>query len=104
MAIDWTRDEIILVCDLISANDWLGMRAPEQPVRELSELLRHAPIHPLEGRGEAFRSPNSVQRKTFDIATQHPDYPGKQTKGNKLDRVVLLDFLAKPDRMRAVAH
>lgn len=104
MAVDWTRDEIILACALLSENGWRGLRAHEQPVEELSALLRQAPIHSLEERDEAFRSANSVQRKTFDIATQHPDYAGKQTKGNRLDRVVLLDFLAEPDRMRAAAR
>lgn len=104
MAVSWTRDEIILACALVSENNWRGLRVPEQPVQELSLLLRQAPIHPIGGRDEAFRSPNSVQRKTFDIATQHPNYPGRQTKGNKLDRAVLVDFLAEPDRMRAVAQ
>jgi len=41
-----------------------------------------------------------VQRKTFDIATQHPDYTGTPTKGNRLDRVVLTTCLEDPDRMR----
>lgn len=45
-----------------------------------------------------------MQRKTFDIATQHPDYRGKPTKGNKLDRVILRDFLDDPQRMLAVAR
>lgn len=104
MAIDWTRDEIILVCDLISANDWRGVRATQQAVREMSDLLRRAQIHPVDKRDPSFRSTDSVQRKSFDIATQHPDYSGKPTKGNKLDRTVLLDFLAEPDRMRSVAR
>lgn len=103
MAVDWTRDEIILACALISEHEWRGVRADQKAVQELSALLRRAPIHPVSERDEAFRSPNSVQRKTFDIATQHPDYGGRRTKGNKLDRVVLLEFLAEPERMRTVA-
>jgi len=100
----WTRDEIILACALVSENEWRGVRAVEPVVQELSVLLRRAPIHPAAERDAAFRSPNSVQRKTFDIATQHPDYSGKPTKGNKLDRVVLRDFLDDPQRMFAVAR
>lgn len=103
VAVDWTRDEIILACALISEHDWRGVRADQPAVQDLSALLRRAPIHPVSERDEAFRSTNSVQRKTFDIATQHPEYGGKQTKGNKLDRVVLLEFLAETEHMRRVA-
>lgn len=104
MAVVWTRDEIILACALVSENEWRGARASEPAVQELSDLLRRAPIHPATDRDGAFRSPNSVQRKTFDIATQHPDYGGKQTKGNRLDRVVLRSFLDDLEPMRAVAR
>jgi len=100
---DWTRDEIILACALISANGWKGMRAHQREVQELSAVLRTAPIHPMEVRDERFRSPNSVQRKTFDIATQHPNYSGKPTRGNRLDRIVLGEFLADPVHMRDIA-
>jgi 5-methylcytosine-specific restriction protein A len=100
----WTRDEIIMACALVSENEWRGVRASEPAVKQLSELLRRAPIHPESEKTVAFRSPDSVQRKTFDIATQHPDYRGKPTKGNKLDRVVLRDFLDDPERMLAVAQ
>ena len=41
-------------------------------------------------------------RKTWDIATQHPDYTGKRTKGNRLDPEVLADFLADPAGMSRV--
>lgn len=99
----WTRDEIILACALIAENDWRGMRADQAPVQELSGLLQAATIHPIEGRDPAFRSANSVQRKTFDLATQHPDYTGTPTKGNRLDRVVLAEFLEDPEGMRATA-
>lgn len=102
VAVVWTRDEIVLACALVSENEWRGVRAAEPGVQELSVLLQRAPIHPAAERGATFRSPNSVQRKTFDIATQHSDYRGKPTKGNQLDRVVLRDFLDDPQRMLAV--
>ena len=103
MVADWTRDEIILACDLVSRNGWKGLRAHRQEVSELSALVRASPLHPGEPRDYRFRSPNSVQRKTFDIATQHPEYSGIPTRGNKLDRVVLEEFLTDTDRMRRVA-
>ncbi|KRF42531.1 hypothetical protein ASH01_17055 [Terrabacter sp. Soil811] len=103
MAIDWTYDEIVLACELVADNGWKGLRAHHQPVIDLSNLLIAAPIHPVAGRDANFRSPSSVQRKTFDIATQHDDYTGTPTRGNKLDRQVLLKFQADPVRMRQLA-
>lgn len=104
MSIDWVRDEIILACELVQRNGWKGMNNSDQDVRELSRLLNASPLHPLESRDDRFRNPNGVARKTWDIATQHPDYPKKRTKGNRLDREVLEDFLMDPERMRAVAR
>ncbi len=104
MVANWTKDEIVLACDLVSNNDWKGMRADDQRAQQLSELLRSASIHPFADRSEVFRSPDSVRRKTFDIATQHPAYSGKPTKGNKLDRIVLFEFLAEPLHMHEVAN
>jgi transcriptional regulator with XRE-family HTH domain len=45
-----------------------------------------------------------VQRKTFDIVTQQPDYGGKPTKGGKLDREILQAFLERPPEMHAQAE
>ncbi|MBK1785669.1 HNH endonuclease [Prauserella cavernicola] len=44
-----------------------------------------------------------MQRKTFDIATQHPDYDGKPTRGGKLDKEILQAFLDRPEEMHAQA-
>lgn len=62
MAIDWTRDEIVLACALVRDHGWQGVRADQQEVRDLSALLQQAPLHAVEIRDAAFRSPNSVQR------------------------------------------
>lgn len=51
-----------------------GLSATKPKVNELSALLRAAPIHALDDCRENFQSVSSVQRKTFDIATQHPGY------------------------------
>lgn len=44
-----------------------------------------------------------MQRKTFDIATQHPDYTGRPTRGGPHDVEVLLAFISEPVRMTALA-
>lgn len=99
----WLEAELVLACDLVARNNWQGIRAHDQRAIELSRLLQRLPLHPPELRGEVFRNANSVQRKTFDIATQHPDYQGKPTRGGKLDRQVLQAFLDRPDEMHAQA-
>ncbi|MFC9159469.1 HNH endonuclease [Streptomyces fungicidicus] len=101
---DWARDEIILACDLVMANGWKGLDAQDSRVIELSALLQLLPIHADADRNETFRNPNGVARKTFDIATRHPDYRGKPTKGGALDVEVLHEFLARSDEMTEVAH
>ncbi|MEU4655774.1 hypothetical protein AB0G32_17815 [Streptomyces sp. NPDC023723] len=93
---DWTRDEIILACDLAMANGWKRLEYNDPRVIELSALLQEMPIHPEELRNELFRNPNGVARKTVDITSRHPDYRGKPTNGNALDIEVMNDFLARP--------
>ncbi|MET8577233.1 HNH endonuclease [Streptomyces sp. NPDC005012] len=100
---DWARDEIILACHLVMSNGWRGLDAKDSRVVELSELLQLMPIHAESDRNEKFRNPNGVARKTFDIATRHPEYRGKPTNGGALDAEVLRDFLARPIEMAEVA-
>ncbi|GAB2448054.1 HNH endonuclease [Nocardia tengchongensis] len=100
----WTRDELILACDLVVQNDWRELRPGDRRVVELSDLLRSLPIHPPVTRPDSFRTANSVSRKTTDIATGRPGYVGKPTRGGKLDKIVLQDFLDAPAEMHAVAH
>jgi 5-methylcytosine-specific restriction protein A len=101
---DWARDEVILACQLVMTNGWKGLDAKDPRVIELSSLLQLMPIHAETDRNEKFRNPNGVARKTFDIATRHPDYRGKPTNGGALDVEVLHEFLARPDQMTEVAH
>jgi 5-methylcytosine-specific restriction enzyme A len=100
----WVRDELILACDLVLRNDWKGIGANDERVRELSDLLQRIPIHPTEVRGPRFRNPNGVARKTYDIATRHPDYRGVPTKGGAGDLEVLRDFLEREGDMRGIAE
>ncbi|MCX5501858.1 HNH endonuclease [Streptomyces sp. NBC_00053] len=101
---DWARDEIILACRLVMTNAWKGLDANDPRVIELSGLLQLMPIHSATDRNEKFRNPNGVARKTFDIATRHPDYRGKPTNGGALDVEVLHEFLARPTEMTEVAQ
>ncbi|NEE57388.1 HNH endonuclease, partial [Streptomyces sp. SID8455] len=101
---DWARDEIILACQLVMENGWKGLDAQDARVAELSGLLQLLPIHVEAERNEKFRNPNGVARKTFDIATRHPDYRGKPTNGGALDVAVLHEFLARPQEMTEAAR
>ncbi|WLQ33593.1 HNH endonuclease [Streptomyces castrisilvae] len=101
---DWTRDEIILACELAMANGWKRLEFNDPRVVELSALLQTMPIHPEELRNELFRNPNGVARKTVDITSRHPAYTGKPTNGNALDVEVMNDFLARPAEMSEVAR
>lgn len=100
---DWTRDELILACALVYRNGWHEVRRDDERAVRLSEILRSLPFHPPEDRPNDFRNPNSVQRKTADIETCHPDYPKKQTKGGRLTREVVMAFIEQPGKMLASA-
>jgi len=101
--LDWTRDEIILACELVEANGWKQVDATDKRAQALSELLQSPAIHPLDRRYPDFRNPAGVARKTLNIASKHPAYRGAPSNGNKLDKEVLEDFRADPDRMHAMA-
>lgn len=97
--ISWVREEIVLACDLLRQNGWTELRPKDRRVIDLSRLLQLPWAHPLEGRPESFRNANSVSRKTSDIFTRLPQYEGRPTKGNQLDKVVLDAFLLDTDAM-----
>ena len=86
---DWEWDEIVLACDLVWQNDWQQIGSEDPRVVELSSLLQRMPLHHPEVRQPNFRNTNGVSRKTADIPTSHPDYQGRRTNGNALDRKVL---------------
>ncbi|MFC8190835.1 HNH endonuclease [Cellulomonas sp. NPDC057328] len=101
--LDWDWQEILLACALVYGNGWRELRTPDPKVQELSQVLRHLPIYPQSERPPNFRSPDAVSRKTTDLATAHPDYRGKPTRGNKLDRLVIDQFIADPTHMLDLA-
>lgn len=102
--INWSREEILLACDLIRENDWLELRSTDPRVHELSRLLQVPFAHPVRGRPASFRNANSVSRKTADLMTRLPQYEGRPTKGGRLDGLVLDEFLADPVGLAAEAR
>lgn len=103
MRLDWDWQEVVLACALVYANDWRELRTPDPRVQELSQILQRLPIHPVYERPANFRSPDSVSRKTTDLATAHPDYQGKPTRGGKTDQLVVAQFIADPSHMLGIA-
>ncbi|MFD7451565.1 HNH endonuclease [Kitasatospora sp. NPDC059827] len=101
---DWAWDEIVLACAITADNGWRGLGATDRRVVDLSELLQLLPIHDPSSRNDTFRNANGVARKTFDIATRHPDYQGKPTNGGATDLGVLQAFLDSPVEMAAAAQ
>jgi len=101
--LNWTHDEVVLVCDLLVKKGWQPLTVTEPDVIELSNFLRALPLYPRELRLPQFRNPNGVVRKAADLATHHPDYAGRPTNGGKIDKDVLANFLADPDRWHRVA-
>ena len=102
--IDWEWEEIVLACDLVAQNGWHQLDASDSRVRELSGLLQRMSMHPLEDRLPSFRNAAGVARKTYNIATVHPDYVGPPSNGNKLDKRVLDEFLDDPEQMQRYAQ
>ncbi|WP_329488566.1 HNH endonuclease [Kitasatospora sp. NBC_01246] len=100
----WTWDEAVLACALVVQNDWRGLPAEHEDVRTLSALLQTMTAHAAAPRGEAFRSPNSVARKTYDLATNRPGYAGKPTNAAKNDHEVIKAFLDDETGMLEVAR
>ncbi|RLP11032.1 HNH endonuclease [Propionibacterium australiense] len=93
MAINWTMDELILVCDELQRNRWESIRLADERVTELSELLRRSPFHPLEQPDDSFRSRASVHLKLENLRTCHPSYQGAPTHASRLDSEVVEKFI-----------
>ncbi|MDX6430127.1 MAG: 5-methylcytosine-specific restriction enzyme, partial [Streptosporangiaceae bacterium] len=100
---DWAWDELILACALVHRNGWHEVKKYDPRALELSDLLQRLPLHPPEARGEDFRNPNSIQRKTADLVTAQPDYSLGRTKGGRLTVRVVDEFRSRPEEMLAAA-
>ncbi|WP_414168661.1 HNH endonuclease [Streptoverticillium reticulum] len=100
----WTWDELLLACTLVVNNRWRELRESDSEVAELSTLLRSLPLHDDHARAlPQFRSVGSVSRKTSDLATNHPDYPGKPTRCGRLDKAVIAAFIERPVELSRAA-
>lgn len=100
----WTRDELILACDVVARNGWRGLSDTDPRIGELSDLLQLLGAYPPEQRAVEYRNRNGAAYKTLNIASFHPDYQGKPTNGGQLDREVLHDFLERPAEMARAAE
>jgi 5-methylcytosine-specific restriction protein A len=101
--VDWRYDELVLVADAVSRNGARAIRASSPQALELSQLLRRGQLHPGVDLPGNFRSPSSIQRKSYDIQTADPEYSGTPTRGGRLDRVVAEAFRTDPAGMQATA-
>ena len=101
---DWQRDELILALDV-----YLRMRpaapGPAMPeVRDLSNLLQSATLHPVSGRPLNFRSPASVVMKLMNFRSIDPTYAGKGLAAGSIeDRQVWEDFSQDAERVSKTA-
>ena len=89
MAINWTMDELILVCAELRQNSWESIKMADERVTELSELLHRSPFHPREERDDSFRSRASVHLKLENLRACHHSYSGAPTNASHLDREVV---------------
>jgi 5-methylcytosine-specific restriction protein A len=94
----WTRDELILACDVVAKNGWRGLSSTDPRIAELSDLLQLLAAYPPEQRAAEYRNRNGAALKTLNIASFHPDYDGKPTNGGQLD------FLDRPTEMARAAE
>lgn len=100
---NWEWDEILLACDLVARNNWKELRPAAREVIELSEFLRGQVSGEMLQTDPEYRNVNGVSRKTTDIMTAHPDYPGAQTKGGRTTAEVVAAYLSDPDQYRQAA-
>lgn len=101
--VDWLYDELVLVGDAVRANNWKGVRAGSAMAKALAALLSQGQLHPGVDLPPNFRTPNSIQRKSYDLVTAGTAYTGVPTRGGKLAAVVMEEFEADPGGMAAKA-
>ena len=101
--VDWLYDELVLVADAIRASGRGGIRADSPEAHALSTLLRKGQLHPGVILPDDFRSPASIQRKSYDLVTSSPSYAGVPTRAGRLTRLVMAELEADADAFRARA-
>jgi len=102
--VDWLFDELVLAADAVIANKGYGLRASSDAAKQLSALLSAGTLHPGIDLPDDFRTPNSIQRKSYDLVTGASGYTGVPTRGGKLAGIVMAEFAADPAGMKAKAE
>lgn len=86
---DWNRDETLLALDLLYRHG-APVHKDHSDVAELSELLRAAPIHSIEGRRPSFRNPDGVALKLQNLLSAID--PSRGLSSSKLDRELVAEY------------
>jgi hypothetical protein len=106
MALDWTREELILALELYFASeaDERGKYpdAPSEAAQELSSTLKQLSAYPLEQQPENYRSGAAVRRKLGNFLAAQGVAPGLPN-GSKMDTAILWEFFNRRDELRAEA-
>jgi len=90
---NWTRDETILVLDLLERS---GRKAPSKTsaqVKELSEFLQASAVHPLNARNAKFRDAVGVYMKMQNLLSCDLPVGKKGLNTSKMDRAVWAEFI-----------
>jgi hypothetical protein len=106
MALDWTRQELILALELYFASgaDVTGKYpdAPSKEAQALSGTLKRLSAHPPEQQPANYRSGAAVRRKLANFLAAQGAVPGLPN-GSKMDTAILLEFYNNRDELRAEA-
>lgn len=86
---DWNRDETLLALDLLYRHG-APVHKDHSDVAELSELLRSAPLHSIEGRRPSFRNADGVALKLQNLLSAID--PRRGLSSSKLDRELVAEF------------
>lgn len=86
---DWNRDETLMALDLLYRHG-TPIHKGHVDVEELSNLLRAALIHPLEGRRPSFRNADGVALKLQNLFSAID--PSRGLSSSNLDRALVAEF------------
>jgi hypothetical protein len=106
MALDWTREELILALAVYfqAGADVTGKYPDSESVvaRELSQTLRQLSAYPREKQPENYRTGSSVRRKLGNFAAAQTAGLGLPN-GNRMDAAILWEFFGNRDELFAQA-
>lgn len=100
---EWTRDELILICDQVARNEWKDLAMKDPRIAELCDLLSLLAPSPEQRPDTGSRLTDEVSRTTSDIAKHRS---GRQSSAgrHRLMLDVLDDFLSRPTEMARAAQ